>query len=204
MPASVAMSSRPVAANPDLAKASVAAVRICSRRCARGRRRTGSGLPSAMRTPLILLTPKCTCEYVYLQIHNWEVSMDDPIITVDAVTKQFRGGTRALDGLTLTIPRGIIYGLLGPNGAGKTTLIHILATLLHPDTGTVRVAGHDVVRDPAAGLTITNSEAIQGRDLHGRLPSHPDQLRLPAHPDHARLATSLRRTPAHHRHRQHP
>src|SRR6266545_2544966 len=113
-----------------------------------------------------------TCKYT-----TWEMSMDAPIITVDAV---------------------------GPNGAGKTTLIHILATLLHPDTGTVRVAGHDVVRDPAAGLTITNSEAIQGRDLHGRLPSHPDQLRLPAHPDHARLATSLRRTPAHHRHRQHP
>src|SRR6266508_3109532 len=86
-----------------------------------------------------------TCKYT-----TWEVSMDDPIITVDAVTKQFRGGTRALDGLTLTIPRGIVYGLLGPNGAGKTTLIHILATLLHPDTGTVRVAGHDVVRDPAA------------------------------------------------------
>src|SRR6266508_3081653 len=70
MPASVAMSSRLVAANPDLAKASVAAVRICSRRCARGRRRTGSGLSSAMRTPFILFTPECTCEYVYLQIHN--------------------------------------------------------------------------------------------------------------------------------------
>ncbi|MFE9689184.1 ATP-binding cassette domain-containing protein [Micromonospora sp. NPDC005806] len=74
----------------------------------------------------------------------------DPFITADAVTKQFRDGTRALDGLTLTIPRGAIYGLLGPNGAGKTTLIRILATLLRPDGGTVRVAGHDVVRHPAA------------------------------------------------------
>jgi ABC-type branched-subunit amino acid transport system ATPase component len=49
--------------------------------------------------------------------------MSDPIVTVDEVTRKFRDGTRALDGLSLTIPQGIIYGLLGPNGAGKTTLI---------------------------------------------------------------------------------
>ncbi|SCL35714.1 ABC-2 type transport system ATP-binding protein [Micromonospora rhizosphaerae] len=73
--------------------------------------------------------------------------MSDSIIAVSEITKQFRNGTRALDGLTLQIPRGSIYGLLGPNGAGKTTLIRILATLLRPDTGTARVAGHDVVRD---------------------------------------------------------
>ena len=71
------------------------------------------------------------------------------IITVDEVTKQFRDGTRALDGLTLAIPAGMVYGLLGPNGAGKTTLIRILATLLRPDSGTVSVAGYDVVRHPA-------------------------------------------------------
>ncbi|MBF9129090.1 ATP-binding cassette domain-containing protein [Plantactinospora sp. S1510] len=76
--------------------------------------------------------------------------MSDPIVTVDEVTKQFRDGTRALDGLSLTIPRGIIYGLLGPNGAGKTTLIRILATLLRPDSGTVRIAGFDVTRHPTA------------------------------------------------------
>ncbi len=74
----------------------------------------------------------------------------DPVITADRVTKTFRGGVRALDELSLTVPRGSIFGLLGPNGAGKTTLIRILATLLRPDTGTVLVAGHDVVRDPAA------------------------------------------------------
>jgi daunorubicin resistance ABC transporter ATP-binding subunit len=52
--------------------------------------------------------------------------------------------------LSLTIPRGTIYGLLGPNGAGKTTLIRILATLLRPDSGTARIAGHDVAQDPSA------------------------------------------------------
>jgi daunorubicin resistance ABC transporter ATP-binding subunit len=76
--------------------------------------------------------------------------MDDPIITVNEVTKRFRDGTRALNGLSLTIPPGVIYGLLGPNGAGKTTLIRILATLLRPDAGTARIAGYDVVRHPAA------------------------------------------------------
>ncbi len=74
----------------------------------------------------------------------------DPIITVDELTKQFRDGTTALDGLHLTIPCGVIYGLLGPNGAGKTTLIRILATLLRPDADTARVAGYDVARHPAA------------------------------------------------------
>lgn len=73
--------------------------------------------------------------------------MNDPVITVDEVAKQFPGGARALDGLTLQIPRGSVCGLLGPNGAGKTTLIRILATLLRPDAGTVRIAGYDVVRD---------------------------------------------------------
>jgi ABC-type transport system involved in cytochrome c biogenesis ATPase subunit len=76
--------------------------------------------------------------------------MNEPIIAVDEVGKHFRDGTRALDGLSLTIPRGVIYGLLGPNGAGKTTLIRILATLLRPDSGTARVAGFDVTRRPAA------------------------------------------------------
>ena len=74
----------------------------------------------------------------------------DPIVTVDELTKQFRYGTKALDGLHLTIPPGVIYGLLGPNGAGKTTLIRILATLLRPDAGTARVAGYDVAHHPAA------------------------------------------------------
>src|SRR5213596_1167718 len=76
-------------------------------------------------------------------------------IDVRDVTKTFRSGwlnptrTAALRGVSLTVARGAIVGLLGPNGAGKTTLLSILATLLTPDSGTVRVLGHDVVRDAA-------------------------------------------------------
>ena len=54
----------------------------------------------------------------------------------------------ALDGLDLTVPAGSLYGLLGPNGAGKTTTLRILATLLAPDAGSVRVAGLDALREP--------------------------------------------------------
>jgi len=62
------------------------------------------------------------------------------MITLRNVCKQF-GTVRALDGLTLEVPAGGIFGLIGPNGAGKTTTIRILAGLLRPDAGEVRLDG---------------------------------------------------------------
>jgi ABC-2 type transport system ATP-binding protein len=59
------------------------------------------------------------------------------------------GEVTAVNPLNLQIRQGIIYGLLGPNGAGKSTTIKMLTTLLDPTSGTARVAGHDIVDQPA-------------------------------------------------------
>ena len=70
-------------------------------------------------------------------------------ITVAGLRKSF-GDNVVLDGIDLDILEGSIFALLGPNGAGKTTTVQILSTLLAPDAGEVRVAGHDLVREPDA------------------------------------------------------
>jgi ABC-2 type transport system ATP-binding protein len=86
-----------------------------------------------------------------------------PAVEVAGLVKQF-GAVRALDGLSITIPRGIIYGLLGPNGSGKTTLIRALIGLVRPTSGSVRVMDHDVLREAAkvrAGIGyMTQSPAL--------------------------------------------
>ena len=63
-----------------------------------------------------------------------------PILTLDRVSKHFAGHT-AVDELSLSVPRGVIYGLLGPNGAGKTTTIRMIMNILEPDGGAVQVFG---------------------------------------------------------------
>ncbi|MGB5239417.1 MAG: ATP-binding cassette domain-containing protein, partial [Prochlorococcaceae cyanobacterium] len=69
------------------------------------------------------------------------------MIHLDQISKAY-GPVVALDGLSLHVPAGSLYGLLGPNGAGKTTALRILCTLLAPDAGGVRVAGLDALQQP--------------------------------------------------------
>jgi len=69
------------------------------------------------------------------------------MLTITNLTKTYANGVRALDGVTLTIGKGL-FGLLGPNGAGKSSLMRTIATLQNPDEGSIVFDGHDVVADP--------------------------------------------------------
>ncbi len=70
-----------------------------------------------------------------------------PAVEVNEVRKSY-GDVVALNGVSLTVEEGEIYGLLGPNGAGKSTLMEIIAGLRTPDSGEVRVLGRDVIKEP--------------------------------------------------------
>jgi len=75
--------------------------------------------------------------------------MTDFAVQCDNLVRTFREGqVRALDGVSLNVPSGQVFGLLGPNGSGKTTMVRILSTILKPESGTAMVMGHDVVRHP--------------------------------------------------------
>ncbi|GAA3579750.1 daunorubicin resistance protein DrrA family ABC transporter ATP-binding protein [Microlunatus spumicola] len=90
-------------------------------------------------------------------------------IEATGLRKRF-GTTQALDGVDLVAAEGTVLGVLGPNGAGKTTAVRVLATLLRPDSGTARVAGHDVLRDPhrvRASVGLTGQYASVDEDLTG-------------------------------------
>ena len=69
------------------------------------------------------------------------------IITISGLTKTYKSGLKALDGIDLEIKRGEIFALLGPNGAGKTTLISIICGIVTATSGSVVADGHDIVRD---------------------------------------------------------
>lgn len=110
-----------------------------------------------------------------------------PTIEISALTKRYDGVT-AVDALSLDVGEGEFFGLLGPNGAGKTTTLLMLTTLLKPTSGTARVKGFDVVRepskvrksigivfqDPSSDDTLTGYENLK---LHGMLYGMPSALR---------------------------
>jgi ABC-2 type transport system ATP-binding protein len=111
------------------------------------------------------------------------MSMSTPIVEAAGVVKRF-GRSSALDGLDLTAPAGQVLAVLGPNGAGKTTLVRMIATLLGPDGGRLRVAGIDVAEQPEevrrviglAGQYAAVEPTMTGREnleMVARLFGHP-------------------------------
>ncbi|MFD8370744.1 ATP-binding cassette domain-containing protein [Streptomyces sp. NPDC059688] len=88
----------------------------------------------------------------------------------EGLGKRF-GAVHALRGLDLAVAEGTVCGLLGPNGAGKTTAVRLLTTLLRPDAGSARIAGHDLVREAPAvrrRIAVTGQYASVDGDLTGR------------------------------------
>src|SRR5438552_11831840 len=79
-------------------------------------------------------------------------TVSEAVIEVSDLTRRF-GATTALASVSLSLPRGAVYGLVGANGAGKTTLIKHVLGLLRAESGTVRVFGLDPVADPVAVLS---------------------------------------------------
>ena len=92
------------------------------------------------------------------------------MITVTGLRKAY-GDHTVLDGIDLHVPAGSIFALLGPNGAGKTTTVQILSTLIRPDAGQIRVAGHDPRTEPdavRAAIGVTGQFAAVDGLLTGR------------------------------------
>lgn len=97
-------------------------------------------------------------------------SVDDAAIETDALQKTY-GATRALDGVSLRVARGEVFGLLGPNGAGKTTFVRLLSTLIRPTGGRACVLGHDIVAQAAQlrrRIALTGQFASVDEELTGR------------------------------------
>lgn len=99
----------------------------------------------------------------------------DPVIETRGLTKAYRGGQLAVDGLDLVVPRGSVFGFLGPNGCGKTTTIRMLMGLIDATAGSARVLGSPM---PAAGRRVLPKVGalIEGPALYGFL-SGRDNLR---------------------------
>ena len=94
----------------------------------------------------------------------------DLAISARGLVKTF-GDMRAVDGIDLDVPRGMIFAILGPNGAGKTTLMRMLATLSRPEAGSATVMGHDLKQAPhevRAAIAMTGQFASLDEDLTGR------------------------------------
>ncbi|MEV8429014.1 ABC transporter ATP-binding protein [Streptomyces chartreusis] len=101
------------------------------------------------------------------------------VIATHGLTKRYRGGQLAVDGLDLAVPAGSVFGFLGPNGSGKTTTIRMLMGLIEPTSGTARVLGQPMPRAARAVLPHVGA-LIEGPALYGFLSGRDNLLRYDA------------------------
>ena len=119
------------------------------------------------------------------------ITSSPPAIAATGLRKSY-GDKVVLDGIDLNVAEGTIFSLLGPNGAGKTTAVQILSTLIGADGGEVRVAGHDLARDPdavRAAIGVTGQFSAVDNLLTGQ-----ENLILMADLHHLGRAEGRRRT----------
>jgi len=119
----------------------------------------------------------------------------EPVITVDRLVKRYkRAESNAVDNISFSVAPGTLFALLGPNGAGKTTTLSILTTMLNPTSGSVMVAGYDVVKQasavrkhvgiifqkPSLDLSLTGEENVRFHaTLYGLYPFRPSYSLMP-------------------------
>ncbi|MET8470087.1 ABC transporter ATP-binding protein [Streptomyces sp. NPDC006422] len=104
---------------------------------------------------------------------------EPPVIETRELSKRYRGGQLAVDGLSLSVPPGTVFGFLGPNGSGKTTTIRMLMGLIEPTSGSARVLGHPVPRATRTVLPHVGA-LIEGPALYGFLSGRDNLLRYDA------------------------
>ncbi len=103
----------------------------------------------------------------------------DDVISTRGLTKRFRGGQLAVDGLDLSVPRGSVFGFLGPNGSGKTTTIRMLMGLIAPTSGVASVLGEPMPQSVSSVLPRVGA-LIEGPALYGFLSGRDNLARFDA------------------------
>lgn len=92
------------------------------------------------------------------------------LLEIEELTKVYRGGLRANDGISLAVGEGEVFGLLGHNGAGKTTLVNQVLGLLRPTAGSIRIDGRDIVADPGLARRLCSFQAQAQVPIDGLTP----------------------------------
>lgn len=92
------------------------------------------------------------------------------MLQIEKLTKIYRTGTRANDGISLAIDEGEVFGLLGHNGAGKSTLVNQVVGLLRPTAGSIRIDGRDMVADPGLARRLCSFQAQSQVPIDGLTP----------------------------------